>query len=245
MTEDSLLPFDLPAVKRNKVTTDFAGGSNSSDGGLVLLRAAERRLGMAEALAGCIQRDQGRYHDRQRADLVVARQRGDLVAERLSRAGGQDPERMPSRHRLLDDGPLHGPAVVVRRFGTKAVIAEPAFQLLARVMELPAPAAGRIGAGGVPEAAHQLAGLRKLVAHLWRHHRITARHRQPCQGIGQRPSERHRTRNDLACLGCAGGILQPPSDRRPGLRLRRPAGLPKPEEEPVQGAVHAHRLGGT
>lgn len=54
MTEDTLLPFDLPAVKRKKVTAEFAGGSISSDGGLVLLREAERRLGLAEALAGCI-----------------------------------------------------------------------------------------------------------------------------------------------------------------------------------------------
>ena len=54
MNEDTLLPFDLPAVQRKKVTADFAGGSISSDGGLVLLRAAERRLGLAEALAGFI-----------------------------------------------------------------------------------------------------------------------------------------------------------------------------------------------
>ena len=54
MTEDTLLPFDLPAVNRKKVTADFAGGSISSDGGLVLLRAAERRLGLAGTLAGCI-----------------------------------------------------------------------------------------------------------------------------------------------------------------------------------------------
>ena len=54
MTEDTLLPFDLPAVKRKKVTADFGGGLISSDGGLVLLRGAERRLGLAEALAGCI-----------------------------------------------------------------------------------------------------------------------------------------------------------------------------------------------
>ena len=54
MTEDSLLPFDLPAVQRKKVTADFAGGLISSDGGLVLLREAERRLGLADALAGCI-----------------------------------------------------------------------------------------------------------------------------------------------------------------------------------------------
>ena len=54
MTEDSLLPFDLPVVSRKKVTADFGGGLISSDGGLVLLREAERRLGLSETLAGCI-----------------------------------------------------------------------------------------------------------------------------------------------------------------------------------------------
>ena len=44
MTEDSLLQFDIPAVERKKVIADFGVGSISSDGGLVLLRAAERRL---------------------------------------------------------------------------------------------------------------------------------------------------------------------------------------------------------
>ena len=44
MTEDALLSFYLPAVSRNKVTTDFTGGLISSDGGLVLLRAMERRF---------------------------------------------------------------------------------------------------------------------------------------------------------------------------------------------------------
>ena len=37
---------------------------------------------------------------------------------------------MFARHSILDDGLLHGPAVGIRRFGTKAFIAEPAFQLL-------------------------------------------------------------------------------------------------------------------
>ena len=57
MTDDTLLPFDLPAVRRKKVTAAFDGGLISSDGGLVLLREAERRLGLADTLAGCI-RDQ-------------------------------------------------------------------------------------------------------------------------------------------------------------------------------------------
>ena len=47
MTDNTLLPFDLPAVQRKQVSAAF-------DGGLVLLREAERRLGLAQTLAGCI-----------------------------------------------------------------------------------------------------------------------------------------------------------------------------------------------
>ena len=53
MTDDSLLPFDLPSVQRKKVSAAFDGGLISSDGGLVLLREAERRLRLlAGRLAG-------------------------------------------------------------------------------------------------------------------------------------------------------------------------------------------------
>ncbi len=54
MTDDSLFSFDLPAACRKKVTAAFDGGLISSDGGLVLLRAAERRIGLADLLAGCL-----------------------------------------------------------------------------------------------------------------------------------------------------------------------------------------------
>ena len=54
MTDDSLLFFDLPAIRRKKVTVAFDGGPVSSDGGLVLLREVERRLGLADHLAGCL-----------------------------------------------------------------------------------------------------------------------------------------------------------------------------------------------
>ena len=37
LAEIGLLPFDLPAVKRKRVTADFAGGSTSSDGGLDIM----------------------------------------------------------------------------------------------------------------------------------------------------------------------------------------------------------------
>ncbi len=54
MTDHTLLPFDLPAVHRKKVTAAFDGGLISSDGGLVLLREQERRIGLAELLADCL-----------------------------------------------------------------------------------------------------------------------------------------------------------------------------------------------
>ncbi len=47
MDEDTLLPFDLPAVARKKVSVAFDGGMLSSDAGVLLLRGVERRLGIA------------------------------------------------------------------------------------------------------------------------------------------------------------------------------------------------------
>jgi hypothetical protein len=62
MTDDSLLPFSFPAIERKKVTAAFDGGRLSSDGGVMLLAQAERRLGIAERLAAVIpdERDQSR-----------------------------------------------------------------------------------------------------------------------------------------------------------------------------------------
>ena len=54
MSEDTPLPFDLPSVARKKVSVAFDGGMLSSNGGVVLLRGVERRLGLAVRLAGCI-----------------------------------------------------------------------------------------------------------------------------------------------------------------------------------------------
>jgi hypothetical protein len=41
--------FDLPSVRRKKLAVDFAGGDQLSNGGLLLLREAER-LRLAEAM---------------------------------------------------------------------------------------------------------------------------------------------------------------------------------------------------
>jgi len=53
MTDTTILPFSFPAVGRKKVTADFDGGRLTSDGGVMLLAMAERRLGIAQRLARC------------------------------------------------------------------------------------------------------------------------------------------------------------------------------------------------
>lgn len=61
MTDDTPVPFDLPAVDCKKLTVDFDGGTQSSDAGL-LLREAERKLGVCRRLAAAVpdRRDPGR-----------------------------------------------------------------------------------------------------------------------------------------------------------------------------------------
>ena len=54
MDDNALLPFQLPAVARKKVTVAFDGGMLSSDAGVLLLRGVERRLGLASRLAVCL-----------------------------------------------------------------------------------------------------------------------------------------------------------------------------------------------
>lgn len=54
MTDDTSLPFAFPAVGRKKVTAAFDGGRITSDGGVMLLAEAERRLGIAAKLAAVI-----------------------------------------------------------------------------------------------------------------------------------------------------------------------------------------------
>ena len=54
MSDDSAPSFSFPAVSRKKVTAAFDGGRISSDGGVMLLAQAERRLGIADRLAAVI-----------------------------------------------------------------------------------------------------------------------------------------------------------------------------------------------
>jgi hypothetical protein len=52
--EDTLLPFNLPSIGKKKVTAAFDGGQISSDGGVLLLAGADRRLGLIDRLAAVI-----------------------------------------------------------------------------------------------------------------------------------------------------------------------------------------------
>ena len=74
MTDDTVLPFSFPAIARKKVTAAFDGGRITSDGGVMLLAAAERRLHLADRLAAVIidPRDPDRVTHRM-ADIVRAR----------------------------------------------------------------------------------------------------------------------------------------------------------------------------
>jgi hypothetical protein len=54
MPVDTTLPFHFPAVGRKKLTAAFDGGRITSDGGVMLLGAVERQLGIADWLARLI-----------------------------------------------------------------------------------------------------------------------------------------------------------------------------------------------
>ncbi|MEY9134834.1 hypothetical protein ACVIWV_008644 [Bradyrhizobium diazoefficiens] len=68
MTDDTIPPFSFPAIHAKKVTAAFDGGRLTSNGGVMLLAMAERRLGLADNLARVFPdrrdptREQGKSH---------------------------------------------------------------------------------------------------------------------------------------------------------------------------------------
>jgi Transposase DDE domain group 1 len=74
MTDDTPLPFDLPSVRRKKLTVDFAGGNQSSNGGVLLLRESERSVGVCRLLANTMtdRRDPNRIRHAM-FEMVMAR----------------------------------------------------------------------------------------------------------------------------------------------------------------------------
>lgn len=74
MTDVTQLPFDLPAVARKKLTVDFEGGNQSSDAGVLLLRAAEQKIGVIARMAAALpdRRDPTRIRHRL-SEIIGAR----------------------------------------------------------------------------------------------------------------------------------------------------------------------------
>jgi hypothetical protein len=74
MTYATPLAFDLPAVARKKFTVDFNGGNQSSDAGVLLLRAAEQKIGVIGRLAAALpdRRDPTRVRHRL-TEIIAAR----------------------------------------------------------------------------------------------------------------------------------------------------------------------------
>ncbi|MFZ4534196.1 MAG: IS1380 family transposase [Alsobacter sp.] len=93
MTDDTVLPFSLPAIARKKITAAFDGGRITSDGGVMLLAAAERRLQLANKLAAVIldPRDPARVTHGM-ADIVRAR----ILAIACGYEDGNDLDRLRS-----------------------------------------------------------------------------------------------------------------------------------------------------
>lgn len=74
MTDATPLPFHLPAVGRKKLTVDFDGGNQSSDAGLLILRSAEKTIGICTRLAAALpdRRDPTRIRHRL-GEIISAR----------------------------------------------------------------------------------------------------------------------------------------------------------------------------
>ena len=54
MTEYNGLPLAFSSLGRKRIQADFTGGKLTSGAGAALLREVDRRIGLIEALAGCI-----------------------------------------------------------------------------------------------------------------------------------------------------------------------------------------------
>jgi hypothetical protein len=73
--DNTRLPFSLPTLCKKKITAAFDGGQISSDGGVLLLAGADRRLGLIETLAGLIRDD--------RNAALVTHPMADILRERV------------------------------------------------------------------------------------------------------------------------------------------------------------------
>ena len=73
-TDCNSQPLLFQDLGSRKVVADFSGGTLSSDGGVLLLRQVDQRLGLSRALAACFEdRRDARYADHRVEELVAQR----------------------------------------------------------------------------------------------------------------------------------------------------------------------------
>ena len=66
MTQCTQAAFNFPVCKRRRVQANFEGGAITSDGGVLLLRQADRVLGLSEAVVQALvdgRRQASCWHD--------------------------------------------------------------------------------------------------------------------------------------------------------------------------------------
>jgi Transposase DDE domain group 1 len=81
--DDSLLPVSLPSICQKKITAAFDGGLISSDGGVLLLAGADKRLGLIDTLAAIIP-------DHRNPDLIT-HSMADILRARVFAIAGACP----------------------------------------------------------------------------------------------------------------------------------------------------------
>ena len=116
MSDDTVEPFLFPAAGRKKVTAAFDGGRITSDGGVMLLAAAERRIGMIDRLARLIADP--------RNPLFVTHSVADILRARMLAiaCGYEDADDLD---RLRTDPASSSPAVACRTAGATSVRSQP------------------------------------------------------------------------------------------------------------------------
>lgn len=110
MTECTQRTFAFPALRRRRVEASFQGGHITSDGGVLLLQQADRRLGLSETVAALLP-------DHRRSDRVV-HSIADMLRQRLFALalGHED---------LNDHGELRKDLAVQTAVGTDRDLASP------------------------------------------------------------------------------------------------------------------------
>src|SRR4051794_38656572 len=92
--DDTLLPFSLPSIGQKQITAAFDGGLISSDGGVLLLAGADKRLGLIDTLAAIIP-------DHRDPDLIT-HSMADILRARVFAPAGLCSRNVTGRWRRLE-----------------------------------------------------------------------------------------------------------------------------------------------